>query len=498
MAARVDLVVVGAGIIGSCTAYAAARRGLSVLLVEQHQLLHHQGSSHGLSRIIRPTYPEDYYASMMNTAYRLWDEAEAEADEAVITRTGGLDFGRKGRGRVEEVIRSCKALGVPHTVLTPREVKARFHVAIPDDFQAVYNDAAGTVNATKAVAMFQRLARSSGARIVERTRVVGLEETTTLGPLQATLETQNDRAGTTPPEASAAAAAAAAAGAAGAAAGAAATNANNAASTSITTTTVHAARVVIAAGSWAGPLIERLTGHRLLLTPIKTTVAYWQISEAAFEANRFSAAHGFPIFINYGTEEEEEGAIMPDDPGDPPCGNPFRRNIYGFGASEMPGLVKVCLHGGPRIRDMDGYRGGPETEVASKFVGPMVNAFFQGQVQASPGAGHQGGPAMAEACSYTMTDDDDYVLDRVPGWGGRVVVGAGFSGHGFKMAPLVGEILADLAHPIDGGGGGRTGSGRSGRSDAIFKPLPPDVMARFSATRPAVVGNDGAGRAAKL
>src|SRR5262245_38959041 len=46
----------------------------------------------------------------------------------------------------------------------------------------------------------------------------------------------------------------------------------------------------------------------------------------------------------------------------------------------------------------------------------------------------------AISCTYTSTDTTDFVLDRV----GPIVVGAGFSGHGFKFVPSVGRILADL------------------------------------------------------
>lgn len=45
------------------------------------------------------------------------------------------------------------------------------------------------------------------------------------------------------------------------------------------------------------------------------------------------------------------------------------------------------------------------------------------------------------SCTYTTTADENFVLDRV----GPVVVGGGFSGHGFKFTPSVGRILADLA-----------------------------------------------------
>ncbi|HWS49477.1 MAG TPA: FAD-dependent oxidoreductase [Microbacterium sp.] len=44
------------------------------------------------------------------------------------------------------------------------------------------------------------------------------------------------------------------------------------------------------------------------------------------------------------------------------------------------------------------------------------------------------------SCTYTSTDDGAFVLDRR----GRIIVGAGFSGHGFKFAPGIGAVLADL------------------------------------------------------
>jgi sarcosine oxidase len=47
----------------------------------------------------------------------------------------------------------------------------------------------------------------------------------------------------------------------------------------------------------------------------------------------------------------------------------------------------------------------------------------------------------AISCTYTTTPDEDFILDRV----GPVVIGAGFSGHGFKFTPVIGRILADLA-----------------------------------------------------
>jgi len=46
----------------------------------------------------------------------------------------------------------------------------------------------------------------------------------------------------------------------------------------------------------------------------------------------------------------------------------------------------------------------------------------------------------AISCTYTTSPDSNFVLDRV----GPIVIGAGFSGHGFKFTPAIGRVLADL------------------------------------------------------
>ena len=74
-------------------------------------------------------------------------------------------------------------------------------------------------------------------------------------------------------------------------------------------------------------------------------------------------------------------------------------------------------------------------------------------------------------CMYTITPDRHFVLDRHPQHA-QVVYGCGFSGHGFKFASAIGEVLADLAlegatrHPIAflsaarfAGAAGRVGAG---------------------------------------
>jgi sarcosine oxidase len=51
---------------------------------------------------------------------------------------------------------------------------------------------------------------------------------------------------------------------------------------------------------------------------------------------------------------------------------------------------------------------------------------------------------VVRTCLYTNTPDEDFIIDYLPGYEGDVAIAAGFSGHGFKFASAVGEILADL------------------------------------------------------
>lgn len=54
----------------------------------------------------------------------------------------------------------------------------------------------------------------------------------------------------------------------------------------------------------------------------------------------------------------------------------------------------------------------------------------------------------AKTCLYATLPDENFIIDKLPGFESRVIVACGFSGHGFKFASVVGEVLADLA--IDG------------------------------------------------
>lgn len=98
-----DCIVIGAGISGSSSAYEISKTK-KTLLIEQFELLHTKGSSHGGSRIFRLTYAVPTYSKMCLRSLKRWREAEKESGMKVLTQTGGLDFGNKNDQSLTDTI----------------------------------------------------------------------------------------------------------------------------------------------------------------------------------------------------------------------------------------------------------------------------------------------------------------------------------------------------------------------------------------------------------
>ncbi len=117
--------------------------------------------------------------------------------------------------------------------------------------------------------------------------------------------------------------------------------------------------------------------------------------------------------------------------------------VYGLPTPSL-GLYKLAHHhAGPQVAEAD--LGPPAQEEDRQ----MVSAIVERARRLIPGIDPV--PRRSERCVYDTTPDTDFVLDRI-GAGGRIVVGAGTSGHGFKFGPLLGETLARLAlGEVEGG-----------------------------------------------
>src|SRR6185295_2481229 len=110
-------IVIGVGGMGSATVYELARRGLRVLGLEQFDIPHDLGSSHGVNRIIRLAYAEHPdYVPLLRRAYELWRELEERAGEPLLVVTGGIDGGAPSSATVTGSLRSCAVHQLPHDV----------------------------------------------------------------------------------------------------------------------------------------------------------------------------------------------------------------------------------------------------------------------------------------------------------------------------------------------------------------------------------------------
>jgi sarcosine oxidase len=167
-----DVVVVGAGIAGAATTRALSRAGRSVILLEQFELGHNRGSSHGTSRIFRLSYPDEHYVRLARRALDGWRELEAECGEQLILRTGSLDLGPVAETNAP----ALAAAGVPHERLTGSDVAARWTIAAAPGEPALFQPDGGTTRADRAYAAFLGGARASGADVQERRSVSAIRD----------------------------------------------------------------------------------------------------------------------------------------------------------------------------------------------------------------------------------------------------------------------------------------------------------------------------------
>ena len=89
-----DAIVVGVGGMGSATCCELARRGVRVLGLEQFDLGHDRGSSHGRTRVIRNAYYEHpSYVPLVRRAYECWYDLEQLTGQHLLTECGCLNVG---------------------------------------------------------------------------------------------------------------------------------------------------------------------------------------------------------------------------------------------------------------------------------------------------------------------------------------------------------------------------------------------------------------------
>jgi len=162
-------------------------------------------------------------------------------------------------------------------------------------------------------------------------------------------------------------------------------------------------RLVIAAGAWAGQVLADLA---LPLTVLRKGVFWYPVDPTC------SIDRGFPCFLF----EQDQGVF------------------YGL-PSRAGGPLKVAEHSGGQVV--------VDPLLVVREVDPAEQQRVEGFLDRNlPLVEHR--LEAAGVCLYTMTADCHFLVDLHPA-DNRVAFAAGLSGHGFKFAPVLGEVLADLA-----------------------------------------------------
>ncbi len=179
-------------------------------------------------------------------------------------------------------------------------------------------------------------------------------------------------------------------------------------------TRLDADRFVIAAGAWTPRLLPGLSE---VVRPTRQPVVY-------FRPRSFADAADLPVFA--GLDDSSAG-------------------FYGIPVHH-DGCFKIGDHAVGPVFDPDSPEGRDSGSAAAEAAVASCSRFLREHVPAL--AGSQ--PAGARICVYDSTPNRDFIVGPVPGLDGAVV-GCGFSGHGFKFAPVLGRILADLVLERDPG-----------------------------------------------
>ena len=171
--------------------------------------------------------------------------------------------------------------------------------------------------------------------------------------------------------------------------------------------TYSAGHLVVAAGPWAPQLLADLT---LPLRVIRQVVFWFEpiVPLDAFYPERL------PVYLF---------ETAPDE-----------LILYGFPLTGPDGEgVKIGIH------DIDE---GCTPETVERAIRPSDEALIRRRLAASLPA-LNGRLVHAETCLYTMTPDEHFILGAHP-HDAAITLALGFSGHGFKFAPVVGEAIAEL------------------------------------------------------
>lgn len=165
--------------------------------------------------------------------------------------------------------------------------------------------------------------------------------------------------------------------------------------------TYHGKKLLVSAGTWVTRLLPNLP-----IQPVRKIFAWFQAD------GRYSSKNNFPAFT-----------------GELPNGDQF----YGFPAEDNE--LKIGKHNGGQPISA------PEERTPFGAVATDGSESFNFLRNVLPGIG---GCLHGASCTYDNTVDEDFIIDTLPGHPDTLLI-SGLSGHGFKFAPVLGEIATQFA-----------------------------------------------------
>lgn len=179
-----DVLVVGLGAMGSATVYQLARRGATVVGIDQFSPPHDLGSTHGETRITRQAIGEgEQFVPLALRSHQIWRELERATGRALLNQCGGLIVARGGHPShmheqsdfLGNTIRAARTFGIAHEVLGALAIAERFpQLMLTGDETAYYEPGAGFLLPESCVSAQFDLAVRHGATLNTHERVLAI------------------------------------------------------------------------------------------------------------------------------------------------------------------------------------------------------------------------------------------------------------------------------------------------------------------------------------
>jgi 4-methylaminobutanoate oxidase (formaldehyde-forming) len=175
---RARVVVVGGGIVGTSVAYHLTKLGWTdVVLVEQGQLS--SGTTWHAAGLVGQLRATEGGTRLVQYSARLYGELEAETGLATgFKRCGGVTVARTAERMVQlrRTAATAESFDLECELISPARARELYPVLATEDLVgAIWLPGDGTANPVDVTASLARGARSGGARVFERTRVVGID-----------------------------------------------------------------------------------------------------------------------------------------------------------------------------------------------------------------------------------------------------------------------------------------------------------------------------------